>query len=357
MKVKRSLFLSLFLLALVSVWMYSGQIDGARKPDTADVVVEKSALASPVKVMIDTLTAQPITVEVVVQGQLEPFRRLELRSETGGQVSKILVRKGDAVKRGELLVTLATDDRSARVAQARAELAQQELNRDGVRRLYDRKMQSESQLKLAEASVAAAEAGLKLAQIDLGRTRIVAPFDALIEAVPIELGSFLDRGDPLLELIDNTSLKAVGYVPQQSMMDVNLQQKVDVVLLDGRHFPANINFISGVAETQTRSFRVEAALEPIAEKVGAGISAEMRIDLGKRLAHFISPAVLALDTNGQVGVKVVDDENRVSFYAVSLVRTQPDGVWVAGLPENIRLISRGQNFVITGQQVAPVPRA
>ena len=77
--------------------------------------------------------------------------------------------------------------------------------------------------------------------------------------------------------------------------------------------------------------------------------------MGEEPAHFISSAVLTLDAQGRVGVKSVDDANRVDFHPVSLVKTRADGVWVSGLPERIRVIDQGQGFVAEGEAVEPVP--
>ena len=354
----RPVLLSAAVLLLVAMWMASGQLQSSAKSASEAAAVRESRAVEPMKVLVESLRASEVAVEVVVQGQLEPDRRLDLRAETGGQVVEIPVRKGDRVERGQVLLRLTADDRPARVAQARAELARQRLDLEAARRLVDRKMQSESQLKLAEASVAAARAALKAAELDLERTEIRAPFDGVLEAVHVELGSLLDRADPVMELVDDTRLKAVGYVPQQSAPVLALGQPASVRLLDGRIADARIAFVSKVADAKTRSFRVEAAVAASGGvALAAGVSAELRITVGAEQAHFMSPSILTLDAQGQVGVKAVDADRTVVFHPVSLVRTQVDGVWVSGLPEHAHVIVQGQGFVIGGQRVAPVFRS
>ena len=333
---------------MVSGQFMSAGVETVDKTETTIVEVQ------PVKVLTQPLQAQQVAIDIIVQGQLEPVRRLQLRAETGGQVENILVSKGARVSVGQLLVKLAEDDRPARVAHARADLARERLNLDGAARLFERKMQSEDQVKLAEASVAAAQARLKLAQIDLSRALIEAPFSGVLENIDVELGSLLDRGDPILELIDNNQLKAVGYVPQQSASKLQVGQPVNVSLLDGRSARAKVSFISNVAESSTRSFRVEALIDEPEVTLNAGITAQIRIEVGKQSGHFISPAVLTLDEKGAVGVKLVSDENRVEFVPIELIRTETAGVWVSGLPDLVSLIIRGQSFVSEGQQVISV---
>jgi multidrug efflux system membrane fusion protein len=81
----------------------------------------------------------------------------------------------------------------------------------------------------------------------------------------------------------------------------------------------------------------------------------LSIVIGKEQAHFISPAVLALDDSGTVGVKSVDLASLIAFHPIEFVRTEADGIWVSGLPETVRVVSQGQGFVTAGEMVIPVP--
>jgi multidrug efflux system membrane fusion protein len=64
--------------------------------------------------------------------------------------------------------------------------------------------------------------------------------------------------------------------------------------------------------------------------------------------------LLSLADDGTVGVKVVDNDERVKFYPVELAGSTPEGMQVTGLPDDIRLITVGQGFVTEGQRVDAV---
>jgi multidrug efflux system membrane fusion protein len=81
----------------------------------------------------------------------------------------------------------------------------------------------------------------------------------------------------------------------------------------------------------------------------------MRVPVAELPAHRVSPAILTLTDDGKIGVKTVNAENIVEFHAVQIVGDGPDGVWLVGLPERARFITVGQDFVVTGQKVEPVP--
>lgn len=348
--------LAIGLALAVTVWMLSGALVGAsRKAQSANDGIQSDAPIPVMKVLVSESEAARIDREVEVQGQLEPRRRVVLRAETEGKVERLPVEKGDRVEAGAVLVELSEDDRPAQLARAQAEVAARQLELSAFETLGTQGMQARTQIKTAQAALANAEAELARLQVDIERLRIRAPFAGVVETREIELGSLLQRGDDVLELVDNSRLKAVGHVPQQSAGSLQLGQPVTVELLDGTLAEGRLTYIAQMADAQTRSFRVEAEIPNPELKLASGVSAELRIKLGEETGHFVSPAVLTLDDQGQIGVRAVDSNDQVHFYPISLVRTESDGVWVSGLPAQLRIITRGQGFVSEGEQVKPIP--
>ena len=125
--------------------------------------------------------------------------------------------------------------------------------------------------------------------------------------------------------------------------------------MDGREATGTLTYLSSVGDAQTHSFRVEAEVDNADGKLNAGVSIELSIATGYEAAHFVSPAVLSLDANGEVGIKSVDDDSIVSFYPIELLRTESHGIWVSGLPSKVKIITQGQGFVNAGEPVTEVP--
>ena len=71
-------------------------------------------------------------------------------------------------------------------------------------------------------------------------------------------------------------------------------------------------------------------------------------------AHYISPALLNINEAGKLGVKTLAEDNTVQFSELTIVRSDTGGVWVAGIPNQARLIVVGQGFVNTGEEVDPI---
>jgi multidrug efflux system membrane fusion protein len=348
---KKSTYLSIGLLTVVVIWMLSGAMAKVSEPAVTKAVKPHALI----QVQVLDIKAELIDREIVVQGELEPNRTIEVRAQTASKVAALLGEKGQRVDVQQPIVELAAEDRHAQLNQAKAEVRKYKLEVEGARKLEQRGLQSETQLKTALAALASAEAHLKRAKLELDYIQIKAPFSGILEERYVELGSHLEKGDKVALILDESTLKAVGQVSQQAAGKLALGQLIKVRLLDGREAEGSITYISKRGDSKTHSFRIEAEIPNKDSQLNAGVSAELRIVVGKEQAHFISPAVLALNDSGIVGIKSVDHAGLISFHPTALVRTEADGIWVSGLPESARIISQGQGFVNAGQTVIPVP--
>ncbi len=83
------------------------------------------------------------------------------------------------------------------------------------------------------------------------------------------------------------------------------------------------------------------------------MTVEIYLPMPEQQLHKISPSILSLNDEGQIGVKTVDDQNVVSFVPVKIVADKADYMLIDGLPETARVITVGQDFVVGGQTVEP----
>jgi len=156
-------------------------------------------------------------------------------------------------------------------------------------------------------------------------------------------------------LVDLTPVLAVGNVTEQEVGLVKVGAAGRAKLVTGAIVNGRIRYVSTEATEATRTFRVEMELDNSARSTIAGMTAEIRFQLEALKVHKVSPAVLTLADDGAVGVKAVDDLGQVQFHKAELVAEDQDGVWIAGLPDRLMIITVGQEFVRPGQKVEPVP--
>ncbi len=153
--------------------------------------------------------------------------------------------------------------------------------------------------------------------------------------------------------MDNTTLKATAQAAQQTIAQLRIGQEVRISLLTGEELPGKLTYISAVANSQTRSFSVEAEVQNPGGDVSAGVSASIHVPVQQVQAVFISPSTLSLGSKGELGVKVVNADNIIEFVEVKLVSTSLEGAWVTGIEPQSRVVTLGQGFVNPGQEVDP----
>ncbi|MFC3284822.1 efflux RND transporter periplasmic adaptor subunit [Litchfieldella rifensis] len=294
---------------------------------------------------------------LIAQGQLMPWKEVELRARASGQIETLPVAQGDAVEAGTPLLHLALEDLPAQLKRAEAELELARAELSGAERLRERNLVSRTeQLRMASA-VAEAVAEVESLRQTLSHTRPQAPFAGTLDRLDVEEGDVLQVGEPYALLIDNQRLKAQAYVAQRDVLDLSPGLPVRVRLLDGSELAGELTHVAARADPSTRTFAIEAVVDNPARRRLGGASATLDITLPERQAHQLSPALLVLDDMGRLGVKTLDADDRVAFHHVSLVAMKPDHAWVADLPEQVRLITLGGGFVEIGERVEAVPVA
>lgn len=355
----RSILIAAGIALAVALWMLSGVGRDPGDSSSPSTVREGGTPDAgnperPIRVMVQHLSARAITREIVVSGRTEPNREVDLRAETDGAVVGLGAERGSRVATGERIVELDIRDREARLAEAEATIEQMRLQYEGAQRLKGQQFVSDTQIAEAKARLVGAEAARKRILDDIAYTTIEAPFDAVVQERLVEIGDYVKAGDTVAHLVDTDPLVVVGEVNERDVHPLAIGGRGTAKLVDGRLVDGTIRYVSPVADNNTRTFRVELAIANPNGALRAGITAEVRLGAGEITAHALSPALLALTDDGTVGVKAVDETNRVRFYPVELLGSSPDGVSVTGLPNELRVISVGQGFVTEGQLVEPV---
>ncbi|WP_230532255.1 efflux RND transporter periplasmic adaptor subunit [Microvirga roseola] len=343
----RSVLISIVLVVALVGWIASGMLF-----ETEDAAPpEPPRAAGDVLVEARRLSAQPVTRSLLIQGEVRPVREVVLRSEADGTVAEIPVEEGGRIEEGALVVRLALEELVARREEVRAQVAQREADYEAATRLGERGYTPEQRVREAFTQLQAARAALARIEQEIENTTIEAPFSGIVNEVAVEVGEFVSANGTVATLIDNDPLVVTVNVPQQSIDQVSVGAPANVTFVTGREAQGRITYVSANAQRETRTFRVDVEVPNPDGRTPSGISAEARIPIETVPAHFLSPALLSLGTDGALGVKTVDADNVVRFYPVEIVRAQADGIWVSGLPSQIRLVTTGQGFVRAGERV------
>jgi membrane fusion protein (multidrug efflux system) len=171
------------------------------------------------KVTAAVVRSKPATVTRRYACRISSHRHIEVRAPEDGYLQEVAVGEGQAAKKGDVLFRFAPVIHRARRDSELAEVRIAELELGNAKRLFDRKVISEDELKLQAAKLDKARARAKLAEAESGTADVKAPFDGLIGRLPRQQGSLVLKGEALTDLFDNGVVRAYFDVPEATYLE------------------------------------------------------------------------------------------------------------------------------------------
>jgi multidrug efflux system membrane fusion protein len=407
---KKSIFIASFILLLVVGWIGSGQFtdvnaqdDTSPSTDLSNETVEKAVVEDTgSKVEVKEFNFSQIDQSIELQGQTTHNKKIDVKSETTGNIINIAFKRGDKVSKGEELIKISIENRKELLNSAKKDLdrlnKELELNEKNkinrlsqnkeliklyeiefasAKQLIDKGLSSKSKLSLASfnlanarsdqedilitfesqqssigAQIANVRSQLKNIELDIDKTVINSPFSGIISDKMIEESEYITPGNIMFTIIDLNPIKIQGYLSEFDVNKVSLGTKAIIENTNGLKKTGTISFISPSAETSTRTFEITIEADNADLSFKSGITTKITIAGSELKAHKIPPSILTLQDDGTVGVKAVNDENIVIFYPTTSVKDTIDGIWVSGLPDKVNLIVTGQEYVAVGESVS-----
>lgn len=331
-------------------WLSIGVVS-AEEQSLPPSLAEQNPEALP-SVLVKRSSAASMSDELVITGTTAADRRVHVAVEVTGKVVSINARKGEYVEAGQVLVELDPNDLQAQLRSARALVDQRQQEYNATQNLVDRGLQNQTTLAAAKSALESARSQVTSLELRLEHTNVKAPFAGTLNSLAVQIGSFVSPGQSVGEIIDFDPVVIHTQVAERDIGTVDLDTKAEVKLTTGETFEAQVRFISKTANPSTRTFAIE--LEALVDngRLADGMTAEVSLLLPSKQAHFVSPALLNLDDEGDLGLKVINSQNRVQWRKVELLSSQTDGTWVTGLGDEANIITRGQGFVELGEFVA-----
>jgi multidrug efflux system membrane fusion protein len=319
----------------------------AAEPEAAEEAEEPSL----VRVVGLRSVAEPVASSVVLRGRTEVLRQVEIRSETQGLIVSDPIRRGATVEAGDPLCEVSSGVRKAALDEAQAQLEEAEINLRAAEELSQGGFASETRVANARAARLSAQAAVDRAVEEMARLVMHAPFDGVLETDTAELGTLLQPGALCATLIQMDPIKLVGYATETQVDTIETGAAAGARLASGRDVLGSVSFVARSADPQTRTFRVEVTIPNEDGRIRDGQSADILITGQSEEGHLIPGSALTLNDAGELGLRVVDDEGLVSFAPARIIRDAEDGMWLAGLPDEIGAIIVGQEFVREGAHV------
>jgi len=329
----------------------------AEEIDPAKTIAERATEkgngdnATPRSVRIAVITAQNEPIEVPLRGRTKAKSTVSVVAQTSGIVQAISVSKGQTVKPGDLLCTLDQGARKLAVTQAQAGVDQAQTAFDANAALVKKGLAAPNTTLAVQSQLAAAKTGLENAQLELARTEIRTDVGGVVQDPMAEVGNMLGAGAPCATIVQLNPMLFVAQIPEAKMAYARLGLSAKITTVTGATADGKVTYIASTADDATRSFPVEIEVANDDGKVLNGVTADAVVNIGTAPVHVLPQSVLTLDDNGVLGIRTVEDGNKVAFHAVTIIKDTRDGVWVVGLPYKISVITVGQEYVQPGQVV------
>jgi multidrug efflux system membrane fusion protein len=343
-------WIALIIFIALCLWVASGMLEMQNDDDPAK---RKSVEIPLVKVSVEHITADEVTREINLYGRTEPDRIATLRSEVKGLVKEVHVQEGEQVSQGQKIISLEKSDYVSRLRSANATLKQREVELKGAQSLKKQGYQSQTALAQAVANVEMAKADVVSYELAVLKSQVIAPFAGIINQRFVEMGDFLKEGDNIAILVDLDPLVITANVTEVNVQALKTQQQASGRMVSGDVLQGKIRYISSISEPGTNTFKIEVEVPNPDLTQMAGMSTELALPLETTWAMRISPAVMALDELGNLGVKIVENEY-VKFVPIDIIKSDSQGVWLSGMGQQADIITLGHGFVRDGDKVEVV---
>ncbi len=314
------------------------------------VVVETIERSGAVSVVALHSVAQEVQSGIILRGRTEAARRVDVRAQTSGLVISEPLRKGSIVEEGQLLCSLNPGIRLAQLAEAKARLLDAEVSAANAIDLAARGFGPETAVVARQAGLQSAQAGVLQIEQEISRLEIRAPFGGLLETDSAEIGSLMQPGGLCATIIDLNTIKLVGFATETDVNKIEVGTFAGADLVSGKRVVGAVTFVSRSSDPVTRTFRVEITVDNADLSIRDGETAEIGIALAGETGHLLPQHVLTLDMNGTLGVRVAQD-GFARFMPVTILRDGADGIWLAGLPDTVDVITVGLEFTIDGSKI------
>ena len=363
---KKQQLLAAVILVAVVAWMGLPIVS----PDNAETVIEDSetrpttVVALPeggadsespdvVTVRAERINSQIYIERIRVRGRTQAYRHVEVRAEEAGRIIGNPVKRGARINEGDVLCEIAVDNRDVNLQEAVSRREQAEFEYEGALDLQEQGLQSDIVVAQLRAALESSKAAVARAELSLEKTKIVAPFNGIVETRTVEVGDLLNIGAVCASILDDSPMLLVGLVPEQDVGALATGARVTGRLLSGEEVQGTVSYLARAADSISRSYRIEIEVDSRYENLREGVTVEILVNANEVIAHRIPSSSLTLDDTGKVGVKIIDRNNTVQFYNIEIIGDETNqldpGIWVTGLRDTVTLVTLGQEIVFPGQ--------
>lgn len=294
-----------------------------------------------------------------LQGNVSTKQNVVISAEYGGVLTKVYVREGQKVRKGQTLAKIDDGGLSQQLAQVKiqADLAKTTFERQ--KRLWDQKIGSEIQFLQAKSNYEAQNEMVNQLQQQVGKTIVRAPFSGTIDDVITEQGSVVAPGQSqLFRIVNLDDMYIETDVPERYVSSITPGKEVKVNFpVLGKDVDAKVRQAGNFINPANRTFKVEIALPNKDIAIKPNLTAKLKInDYTNKNAILIPQSIISENAEGEQYVYTVTGKSGEKAKAkraiITTGKTQGDDIEVlSGINNGDEIIEEGARSVKEGQDV------
>lgn len=306
-----------------------------------------AATTGPINVIAAKVTQMPVFEQVQTFGNLVAVQNVTISTEVAGKVSNIFFKDGQRVKKDALLLQLDNTQAKADLISAQADLALSKRNYERYVQLNKYGGTTKQQLDKAQADVNAKEAAVQQDLNTLQKYTMTAPFSGKLGKFMINPGDYVAVGDKLVTLVNNSVLKIVYALPEDTLPKLKMGQQV-IVMVDAvpnQTFTGNVSYIAPSINTNTGTIAVQATIQNKTGLLKQGLFATVRqlFNAGKSSNALVVPEECVLASLKGNYVYLIKNNKAIIQYVTM-------GPHIEGFVEITAGLKLGDNIIAEGQQ-------
>ena len=301
--------------------------------------------------------------------QIHAYQHIEMRALEKGYLEKIFVDEGKYVRKGQLMFQILPIQYQAELQKAEAEANFVNVEYQNTKALADSNIVSKNELALAKAKLDKAKAEVSIAKIHLGFTEVRAPFDGIMDHFMVRLGSFINEGDLLTTLSDNSKMWIYFNVPEAEYLNFKEKTKaenmtnVNLMMANQQMFqyPGVVQTIEADFNNETGNIAFRATFPNPNRLLRHGETGNIQMTVPLKNALII-PQKCTFEVLEKKYVYVLDKDNKIHSREINIASEMPHIFVVSGglnkddkiLLEGLRQVKENEKIQFTYMKPAAV---
>ena len=311
----------------------------------------------PTPIEASVVTVKTIEKTVSAQGELKAYKQVILQSDIPGKIVQLNIPEGKEIPAGALLIKLEDSVFKATVKQAQSQYDHQLIIFNRQKRLVEKGTGSQSDLEDAKAQLSYQSATLELAQAQLSKTEIIAPFEGNVGLKDIDVGDYINPGQALVELVDIDKILIDFYLPERYLTQVSEQTKItlNVDAIPGVVFEGIVTAISPSLSQSLRALHIKGVIENPEHRLKPGLFARLSVVVDTIPSALLVPDRAIVYKDNQNYVYKINDNNTVTLVPVQMgMREDNYTQIISGLFQGEQVVTAGQIKLYEGAKVTVV---